>query len=64
MKEQLCQKRIELTKHIGTIPWTWGELERVLKSLKNGKCRDPKGLINELFKSDVAAEDLLFPYLK
>ena len=64
MKEQLCQKRIELTKHIRTIPWTYQEFEKVLKSLKNGKCRDPKGLINELFKPDVAGEDLLFSILE
>ena len=64
MKEKLCQKRIELTKHTRTTPWTYQEFEKVLKSLKNGKCRDPKGLINELFKPDVAGEDLLFSMLE
>ena len=42
-----------------TAPWTLYDLKRVLKSLKNGKCRDPKGLVNELFKPGVAGEDLI-----
>ena len=30
-------------------PWTLKQLEKVLDGLKKDKCRDPKGLINELF---------------
>ena len=29
-----------------------------MNSLKNGRCRDPEGFINELFKHDVAGKDL------
>ena len=32
-----------------TDPWTLKQLEKVLDGLKKDKCRDPKGLINELF---------------
>ena len=32
-------------------------LERAIKSLKNGKARDPNGLVNEMFKEGVAGKD-------
>ena len=32
--------------------WTMKDLEKALKRLKTGKCRDPEGLINEIFKND------------
>ena len=50
MKEKLCKQRIEISRHIKSEPWTGKQLEAVLKSLKKGKCRDPQGYINELFK--------------
>ena len=34
------------------------DLEDALKTLKNGKCRDPEGLIREIFKEDVIGKDL------
>ena len=34
------------------------ELEKVLKSLKNNKTRDPNGMVFELFKQDCAGEDV------
>ena len=34
--------------------WTISDLEKVAKSLKNNQSRDPHGMINELFKKDVA----------
>ena len=34
------------------------DLEEALKSLKNNKCRDPDGLIRELFKEEVIGADL------
>ena len=58
LKEKLCNKRIEIAKHVKTEPWTLEQLEKVLKSLKNGRCRDPQGFINELFKCDVSGYDL------
>ena len=33
-------------------------MKTVLKSLKNNKCRDPAGLINEIFKPGVIGLDL------
>ena len=58
LKEMLCKKRINLAKHVKSAPWTKQQFEKVLNSLKNGKCRDPQGFINEIFKPVVAGEDL------
>ena len=34
------------------------DLEDAIKSLKTGKCRDPEGLVRELYKEDVLGENL------
>ena len=34
------------------------DVNEILKSLKDGKCCDPDGLIREKFKEDVIGEDL------
>ena len=41
-----------------TSPWKMQDLEKVLKSLKRNKCRDPHGLVNELFFTNVAGAHL------
>ena len=48
-----------LTKNIKSNTWTEKDILRVLKSLKNEKCRDPLGLINEIFKPTIAGTDLV-----
>ena len=57
-KEELCYRRLEAAKKNNTPPWTMNDLEKVLKSLKKNKARDPLGLANEIFHPDVAGEDL------
>ena len=39
-------------------PWVMEDLEEALKSLKIGYCRNPEGLIREIFKEEVIGEDL------
>ena len=39
-------------------PWKLKELNKVLKSLKNNKTKDPHGMINEIFKPGVIGPDL------
>ena len=58
LKEILCQKRIDIAKHIKSKQWNMKELEKVLNSLQKRKCRDPQGFINELFKNASAGTDL------
>ena len=64
LKEKLCEKRIELTKHRKSEHWTLNQLVGVLKSLKRGKCRDPQGLLNDILKPDVAGQDFQLSLLK
>ena len=52
MQQNLLDKRLALTSNNKSEPWTEGDVRSVLKSLKNGKSRDPLGLINEIFKVD------------
>ena len=40
------------------------DLEKVLKSLKNNKSRDPLGMINEVFKAGCAGADLKISLLE
>ena len=58
LKEELCQKRLEVVKNTKSEPWTMEELEQVLHSLQKNKCRDPHGFVNEVFKYASAGADL------
>ena len=58
LKEELCSERIKLSKLTKTKSWNLADLEKVLRSLKNNKCRDPHGVINEIFKPGVIGEKL------
>ena len=58
LKEDLCKKRLEVVQNVKSEPWTLEELEKVLNSLQKNKCRDPQGLINEVFKCASAGSDL------
>ena len=58
LKEELCSKRLRLVKMRPNEPWAEKDLMKVLRSLKNNKCRDPHSLINELFKPGVIGSDL------
>ena len=57
MKEVLCQ-RLEKARKQKTPDWTLKGLNSILKKLKNNKCRDPQGLINEISKPETAGMDL------
>ena len=58
IQNELYNFRVELAKEDKTPPWSMSDLEDALKDLKNGKCRDPEGLIREVFKEDVIGDDL------
>ena len=45
-------------KHKKSAQWTLDDLQIVLRTLKLNKCRDPQGLLNEIFKPSVAGHDL------
>ena len=58
-KNQLFEQRIAKAKSRVTEPWTKDQLLKVLKSLKKGKARDPWHLCNEIFRPEVAGDDLI-----
>ena len=58
IQEELFKMRLELAKTKKTQPWTMTDLENALKQLKTGKCRDPEGLIREIFMEGVIGDDL------
>lgn len=58
VKKQLFESILRLCKKTKSQPCTDTDLEKVLSKLKSKKCRDPQGLINELFTTDVAGENL------
>ena len=63
-KELLCDKIIKAAQTNITPPWEMKHLEKVLKYLKKNKSRDPLGLANELFRPEVAGDDLKLAVLK
>ena len=50
LKEYLFKLRFKYASKIISNPWQMNDLEKVLKSLKNGKSRDPHGHIYEIYK--------------
>ena len=59
LQQKLCEMRLLTTSDIKTPDWSENDILKVLRSLKNGKCRDPLGLINEIFKPPIAGRDLV-----
>ena len=58
LKESLLDLRMDKVSKNKTPDWTMNNLERVLKSLKKKKARDPAGWINELFRPENSGYDL------
>ena len=59
LKNNLFYERLELSKWRKSERWSEDDLMRVLKSLKTKKSTDPVGLINELFKPQIAGSDVI-----
>ena len=57
-KEELCARRMENAKLNKTKPWEMSDLDVVLNHLKKNKSRDPLGYANEIFRPEVAGDDL------
>ena len=50
LKEYLCHLRLQITKKKQYKRWEMEDLHCAVTKLKNDKCRDPHGHINELYK--------------
>ena len=51
LKEYLCQMRLKITSQSDFDKWNMKQLEAAIGKLKNNKCKDPHGHINELYKN-------------
>ena len=58
MQEELFFLRLDTAKKEKSAQWTIEDLNEILRGLKDGKCRDPDGLIREIFKEEVIGDDL------
>ena len=58
LNEELFKERLKSSKENVSPPFNKEELDKVLKSLKTGKCKDPNNYIFELFKDGVIGDDL------
>ena len=59
LQQKLLEKRLLITAYDKSPQWTETDVFQVLSSLKNGKCKDPLWMINEIFKPPVAGADLI-----
>ena len=57
LKTELFNLRLDISNRRKSQPWTLKDLNEAIKHLKKDKARDPNGLINELFKDEVAGKD-------
>ena len=51
LKEYLCNLRLNITKRSNYEKWTMKDLNAAISKLKNNKCKDPHGHINEIYKN-------------
>jgi hypothetical protein len=58
-REKLCEERLKLAAQNKSQPWSIMDVTNVVKSLKQGKAKDPYDMPNEIFKPGVAGDDLI-----
>ena len=59
MKTDLFEEMLKTASKNISPPWTRKQLIKVLSSFKKGKARDPHGFVYELFRPDVAGDNLI-----
>ena len=57
-EEIVFNKRVKEAKQNLSLPFSMTELNKVLKNLTTGKCKDPDNFICDLFKDEVIGSDL------
>ena len=57
-KNRIFQLKLELASKNKSKPWNMSDLEKALRCLKVNRSRDPDGLINEIFKSNMIGNNL------
>ena len=64
MRKDLCLKRLKECSKIKTPKWTLTDVKCVLSSLKTGKSKDAHDFPHEIFKPEVAGDDLIIAATK
>ena len=64
LKQKLWEVRMKTLNERKTNNWTMEDLEKSLTMLKNNKCSDPNGFVNEVFKEGCGGQDLKESLLK
>ena len=59
LQDELFKIRLARSKLQKSKPWTKKQLMKILRSLKTNKSKDPHGLVNQLFKENVAGSDMI-----
>ena len=59
LKEELFEERIKYSAENKSKDWDLGKILKICKKLKSGKARDRDAVIYELFKPNLAGEDLM-----
>lgn len=58
LKAKCFEIKLKLARNRPSPPWSMADLEQALDDLKLKKSRDPRGLVNELFKNEVIGDNL------
>ena len=64
LTNDLCKARLERSRKNNSPPWSMDDLKNAVKDLAKDKSRDALDQANELFKEEVAGDDLLLAVLK
>ena len=64
MKNELFKERMKVSSMKKSDPWEVDKIKKICKKLKRGKARDRDDLIFELFKPEVAGNDLIISITK
>ena len=64
LTNELCKARLETSRKNKSEPWVMEDLKNAVKDLAKDKARDALDQANELFKEEVAGDDLMLAVLK
>ena len=56
-KTKLTKIRLRISSRRKSPKWSLQQMEKAIITMKNNKCRDPEGLVNEILKPGVAGKD-------
>ena len=62
-KTKLTKLRLKIATRRKSNPWEMQEMQKAIQSMKNNKCRDAYGLVNEILKPGVAGKGFLMSLL-